>query len=297
MSTEHAPKTDSSQNKKSGDSVQTEEEVIQPSAGLNDFQKIMTMQSTIGNHATMQLLRQQEPVRPRPRQNSLPFSGLRIVPPTVQRDPASEALEGIESTAPDAAKPDQGFDAGGKLTPVYAKAWEVAWTQFKPTVESITKRLPGATSSVAPLKGRERAGEKASSDYGGKTESLVDIARASIVCQTIEQVVECYEAAASEFEVVRVKNRFASPAGGYRDLNLNVKLEGGHIAELQIHLQAIIDVKNADGHKIYEDVRKIEAKPEEERSEEEKKQLEEGRAAMQALYNEAWEQAKAIPEQ
>lgn len=273
---------------------------------MNDTpQKIMTMQRTIGNQATMQLLRinDSDEQQKSPTRTAFPFSGLAIIPPktapasSIQRNPASEALEGIESTSADAAKPDQGFDAGGKLTPVYARVWEVTWTQFKPTVEDITKRLPGATSSVAPLKGRERAGEKVASDYGGKTESLVDIARASVVCQTIEQVVDCFNFASQEFEVVRVKNRFANPAGGYRDLNLNVKLDGGYVAELQIHLQAIIDVKNADGHKIYEDVRKIEAKPEEERTDEEKEQLREGRATMKALYNDAWERAKAIPEQ
>jgi hypothetical protein len=38
---------------------------------------------------------------------------------------------------------------------------------------------------------------------------------------------------------------------------LNVRLSNGHIAELQLHLQAIMDVKNGVGHDLYEQIREI----------------------------------------
>ena len=59
--------------------------------------------------------------------------------------------------------------------------------------------------------------------------------------------------------LVREIDRFAKPTpAGYRDILLNVKLSNAHNAELQLHLQQIMDVKNGVGHKLYEEVRLIE---------------------------------------
>lgn len=60
--------------------------------------------------------------------------------------------------------------------------------------------------------------------------------------------------------MVKVKNRFKKPAAsGYRDLNLLVKLPKTNlIAEVQLHLKAIADVKNGPEHKFYEQIQKIE---------------------------------------
>ena len=54
-------------------------------------------------------------------------------------------------------------------------------------------------------------------------------------------------------EVVRAKDRLANGGNsyGYRDMLLNVKLPGSeHIGELQLHFQAIIELKSA-AHKTY----------------------------------------------
>ena len=52
--------------------------------------------------------------------------------------------------------------------------------------------------------------------------------------------------------VVRAKDRFNSPLdSGYRDMLLNVRLEGSdHVGELQLHLRTIIDIKEA-AHRTY----------------------------------------------
>ena len=52
--------------------------------------------------------------------------------------------------------------------------------------------------------------------------------------------------------VVRGKDRFNKPLdSGYRDMLLNVRLEGSdHVGELQLHLRTIIDIKEA-AHRTY----------------------------------------------
>lgn len=250
-------------------------------------QRVIALQSLVGNRKTIQLLRNHPSIQRSP----IMSRRLGLVSTQIQREP--HALEGIASTDP-TVKPSQPLSPGGKLTPVYAQAWEVAWQEFKPKVDNIAGRLDGATAKVAPLKGRARAKEKAGTDYGGDTAGLVDIARASIVCKTADEVMEAWGFVNEEFNVVRVKNRFANPSSGYRDLMLNVELSSGHIAELQLHLKAIIDVKNGAGHKLYERVRVLEAL--ENPTDEEKAELADKKQQMESLYNEAWEQAKQIPD-
>ena len=69
-----------------------------------------------------------------------------------------------------------------------------------------------------------------------------------------------YEAVSREADVVKVKNKFKSPAdSGYRDLNLLVRLPKTNIiAEVQLHLKAIADVKSGPEHELYEIIQGIE---------------------------------------
>ncbi len=44
-------------------------------------------------------------------------------------------------------------------------------------------------------------------------------------------------------DIVEFDDRIKNPArSGYRDLRVNVRLSGGHIAELRLHLKAVDDV-------------------------------------------------------
>ena len=56
--------------------------------------------------------------------------------------------------------------------------------------------------------------------------------------------------------VVRVKDRLSEPAsGGYRDVMLNVEMDG-HVCELQLHLKALIAIKS-QAHRIYGILRSV----------------------------------------
>lgn len=41
---------------------------------------------------------------------------------------------------------------------------------------------------------------------------------------------------------------------------VNLRMPNGHIVEVQLHVNKIMDVKNGVGHKLYEQIRSIEAR-------------------------------------
>ena len=113
----------------------------------------------------------------------------------------------------------------------------------------------GGRYKEGPNKTRSRAIEKIEKDYNGNPRKLVDVVRASAIFTTFVQLALFVEVLLGEgcaLLVVRAKDRFNYPLdSGYRDMLLNVKLEGSeHVGELQLHLQSIIDIKEA-AHRTY----------------------------------------------
>lgn len=155
--------------------------------------------------------------------------------------------------------PQQG---SSDLTKLYEEASE-AQKELYPLVTSVASKTKGQPKLPDSLKGMERAKQKIATDYGGDASRLVDIARASIVYTSFASVMDGLAQCTQSMNVVREKNRFveATPAG-YRDILLNVKLSNGHVAELQLHLQQILDVKSGVGHKLYEEIRTLQAEAE-----------------------------------
>ena len=73
-------------------------------------------------------------------------------------------------------------------------------------------------------------------------------------------MLECYQKIDESIEIIRVKNKFKKPDNGYRDLNMNVKLSNGHVAEIQIHILGIFEAKMENGlHELYEVMRGLHA--------------------------------------
>lgn len=164
---------------------------------------------------------------------------------------------------------------GGPVTNVdelYAAA-AIAEPIYKDIVEGFVKQiqdfLPDQKDDIyvefAPLKGTERASEKANDDYSRRNPQtgvswLYDIVRGSICCGHSEQIVKCLELIQEDprIFIVKAKNRFQNPTlTGYRDFNLAVQIETPdgfkHICEIQIHhaaTKALSKVLNS--HKHYE---------------------------------------------
>ena len=114
----------------------------------------------------------------------------------------------------------------------------------KVLVESLRKLHDDVQSSG--VKGRPRSLQKLANDYGGDARYLKDLSRATILCETPDELLDVLNRLTSVgLEIAQVKNKFASPTPmGYRDFNLNVRvpLDDGsthndgstHIAEFQL---------------------------------------------------------------
>jgi hypothetical protein len=144
------------------------------------------------------------------------------------------------------------------------------------------------------LKSRERAEQKIQVDYGGDASKIKDILRASVIYKKYEQVESGLKQLQQETNVVGLKDKFAKPTlAGYRDALINIKTQNGTIAEVQLHLEPILEAKK-EGHKYYEQQREIQAKLIVENRDpdlKEEAQLDNLEAKQRSLYNDAFARA------
>ncbi len=182
------------------------------------------------------------------------FGGNRLrMKSLIQRD----GDEKISKPAEEPAK-DLHQNVGKKFIYKLYEQAAVAKVEFDPIVSNIASATNGA-EKIAPLKNQNTAVGKSEGEYGGDHSRLVDICRASIIYNSYKDLMEGLGKSKDMLNLVREKDRFAKPTpAGYRDILLNVKLSNGHIAELQLHLQQIMDVKDVDGHRLYEEIRLLE---------------------------------------
>jgi len=168
---------------------------------------------------------------------------------------APETSSAPKTTAKEEA-PQQGTS---DLDALYKQA-EVADAELRGITNQIAEQTGGSAVFPPGLKGRTRASEKIDADYGGDASRLLDISRSSIEFENVAALRKGLADLEQRGIVVRMKDRFSSPtAGGYRDIMLNVRMSNGHICEVQLHLKQILAVKGGPGHKIYEEMRAIEA--------------------------------------
>ncbi|NMH66410.1 RelA/SpoT domain-containing protein [Shewanella salipaludis] len=143
------------------------------------------------------------------------------------------------------------------------------------------------------IKSYRRAHQKVQLKFAGDAGKITDLSRASLIADTIHDLMSAYKALNQRMQIVQLKNRFAAPkASGYRDLNLLVKLpRSGMIAEVQLHLRDIAAIKNGAEHRVYEQVQALEATAIEQQrplSEFELAQIARLRQASHKLYHKAW---------
>lgn len=151
---------------------------------------------------------------------------------------------------------DELLQAQRFMGPIMERAAEVN-DDFADQVRALASKL-GAKPKIGPLKKIDRAAEKLWEDTisQGKMPSedaVKDLVRASIVVDSEADVPAAIEAAKAQFDVIdgRLKDRFKKPLpSGYRDILMNVRLENGTIAELQIHIPSMFESKDL-GHEVY----------------------------------------------
>ncbi|MCG9697740.1 RelA/SpoT domain-containing protein [Shewanella sp. Isolate11] len=142
---------------------------------------------------------------------------------------------------------------------LYAQA-DAAQTELAQLLASIADS-PHYQLIIPAIKSAQRAKQKVVNKFNGDASQLTDLARASIVTDNIYSLMTAFETLKDKGVIVQVKNRFAEPkASGYRDLNLLVKLpQTQMIAEVQLHLKSIAEIKSGAEHQVYEMVQNIEA--------------------------------------
>lgn len=114
----------------------------------------------------------------------------------------------------------------------------------------------------------------------------LDFLGGKIIALTIKQIYEIAQEIPRYFEVCGFKDRFeVAQKSGYRDLQFQVKLKHGHIAELKVVHRAI-DELDAIEHRIYEIVRMLAAK---EMNTSESKVYEQLRDTSKNLYTDVWQ--------
>ena len=169
---------------------------------------------------------------------------------------------------------------------------EVAQRELSRTTTEIAAATGGTPVVPPSLKGRTRAEEKVDANYGGDASQLTDLARSSIVFETMAELNAALGVVRSRCKIVKLRDRFAKPLNGYRDVLMNVEMGNGHIVEMQLHLRGIIEVKESVGHRLYEESRTIEARgTQRPLTTAESQRLERLEAQMQKLYDDAYESA------
>jgi hypothetical protein len=109
--------------------------------------------------------------------------------------------------------------------------------------------IEGVHYEIGPQKDDVRLFEKARLSYKKNLRRVTDYERRSFVCNTFSAALEVFNRLASSVNIIRIKNRFsktnvnAKDSGGYRDLQLVVRLDNGTLVEIQLHLKIFHDLK------------------------------------------------------
>jgi len=174
-----------------------------------------------------------------------------------------EAADGLDTYNHSAAalranipQPIQCEQTTKDLANLYREAGAVRMRSRK-VIEGLGAHTNAKLQPMGPLKRTSRASEKvvlAPSDAGG-AEKVCDIVRDMFVCASMMEVAGLLDVinGSAEIELVRFKDRFEVPSGGWRDAMINYRLKGStHVCELQIgHEKMLLQRKNMGGHVAY----------------------------------------------
>ena len=99
------------------------------------------------------------------------------------------------------------------------------------------------------MKKRDRVLAKSVADYGKlerpHASHVTDFVRCTAYFDDPLTLALCFFLLKYLSDVARVKNRFTNPGWyGYRDMNLNVRLSNGHVAEVQLGFDSLMILKD-----------------------------------------------------
>lgn len=110
------------------------------------------------------------------------------------------------------------------------------------------------------LKSLESFNRKLLNEEGGDVRQVTDVLRGSLVFDSVGKAQMGARTLLSKYgdAVLTVKDKFAHPTPeGYRDFLFKVRRPDGYVAEIQVAVKPILDVKFGEGHQIYERTRAL----------------------------------------
>lgn len=135
------------------------------------------------------------------------------------------------------------------------KAAEPEFDKFLEFLEHET----GIAVKKGPLKEENRAREKVEADYKGRVCRLVDVIRASLICESLSnlrEVISKVTIPGQPWRLLKIKSTFHgdSTPGGYRDVKLLVEMpRSKFVTEIQLHVRSFYQVKSdGGGHYAYQ---------------------------------------------
>lgn len=183
------------------------------------------------------------------------------------------------------------------LQPQSCDTFDGMWNAAKEAMSDFAKYSEGVREKfkdISPillkrqtLKGQERAKEKLREDAREKLKkareagvvgfvpdeynettgvyhcrTLRDVDGHTFCCKNIADVAKMLEYFNADKNIVRIKNNFANPSSaGYSDINMNIRLPNGTIAEIQLNTTANVVAKENYGHALYEVWRSVNTNP------------------------------------
>ncbi|MEU4518464.1 toxin glutamine deamidase domain-containing protein [Amycolatopsis sp. NPDC024027] len=187
--------------------------------------------------------------------------GVEPFDPTPDQAEISADVALIAQESPESSRLHGSFDQARVGDPEYCKQWVAEererWPETQGTLNRITERIAGETDGHAGFRPEPKDSARALAkiekhDWDGSR--LHDLVGTKI---QFEQVADMYRALDAvrndpELTIVDFTDRLAEPKdSGYRDLQLNVRLPNGHVAELRLHLTHIDEVASYE-HALYE---------------------------------------------
>lgn len=168
--------------------------------------------------------------------------------------------------------------------------------EFNAVLERAGRGGEGPEVIIAPLKGEERATEKAMGKYKGDWSQLQDVVRATVLVPSLDELGEVMPKLRQEMEqrgwslATRPEDGFGSPTPvGYRDIKMALRAPNGQICEMQVNTHAMFHAKEALGHKLYEEYRSLDEMPEEQRTAEMNQRMDELGEQQRSLYGHAYD--------
>lgn len=180
--------------------------------------------------------------------------------------------------------------------------------EFEKAMAAVAAAPDQAHVIVAPLKGVDRAREKVDTKYNGNWGKLSDAVRGTVVVPHPADVQTALASVRAEAEkrgwtVSALENRMVkgegqgSPgptASGYSDFTIRLANPDGFQTELQFNTPSMMEVKQGEGHKLYEQEREVYADAARRGlplSAAERQNVQQLRQRQTELYTAAWEKS------